>query len=1056
MHTSYDSQHDNAGSEHRSPEFTFHFDPDKIRLSNTPYGVLVDLPDGRLDGTPGGPALPIIVFEAALPPGTAIRDIKISVSECHPLAGELHVAPLQPAAIGAHLCNDLGRLRDDGLVLPWPKPQYVPPDPGLYREAVALGTQAATVLHLDRAGPQPVATLALRPLFIDEQGALQLRRAITVTLLLGEQQPDASEAAEQRASFNSRAQAERWVELVRSRVINPNLVIDFGAIFGNVLAHADYLIITDNQRWDAATIRPAGPAGGDLVAEFERLAAAKRATGLSARVVTIGEIVNGNYGTFTGSCRRDLQEVLREFIKFAHANWGTAWLLLGGDVEIVPVRSVVGYVGGFSPQATNPPEPGTSFWAGSYLKIHANVTADTPLLRTADGHRIPYDATGMSNTTRLGWIFTDASYTVRSTVPTAYIRVNGPAAQVNTELFWLTNDNTLPTDLYYADVAGYPTRAAKGSVAVFKDIDGLGGFTRLCGGHDWDNTGNSLYGQWSGAGDLDGVHYAADISVGRAPASNAAEARIFVDKVLRYSSANSYLSNAWLSKLLMVSSNWGGRTDCWPGPPLADYRYVKRPADNHAVLQLATPVLAPTFKLISVVTEADQRELPYRADASASVRGWRFALSATNASPSVLTIPMPWGATITIPLPSRWIVAYGAAAEMAPLRFILDESAADGSMLDQEALRTQLAADVPHWSSVRRLYEDELDLAAPGPAPLEHLTAARLHDRLDEGQHIVSLSGHGYWGGCCGLDPSMATALHNGGHTFIAYADSCLTNQFDVSDAISESLVQSEHGGAVAYVGNTRFSWIGVGDDFQRNFFKGLPGTRALGLLNDRRLAMLNAGTGFWPVYNRWSIFSLNLIGDPEMRIWTHRPLSLCLQLKDHIRLGELLSLQVLLEERPAPGALVTVRQGQFMRQARADRMGYVHIDLEGASAAELSVTAYHPDAALMTAAISLQSTEWIEGLVLGIRATAGDTASAVVQTGDGERSLTVAADATDLIALLAQSTAHKRAIRMHVVDGERIDIAEMLTARPASMEADAHAVDAAAETGARFMRIPA
>ena len=227
--------------------------------------------------------------------------------------------------------------------------------------------------------------------------------------------------------------------------------------------------------------------------------------------------------------------------------------------------------------------------------------------------------------------------------------------------------------------------------------------------------------------------------------------------------------------------------------------------------------------------------------------------------------------TIEFPIPSRWIVAYGTAQEMAPQRFVLDESAADGSMLDQEALRTQLAADVPGWSSVRRLYEDEIDLppAAVGATPLEHLTGAGITARLNEGQHIVSLSGHGWWGGCCGLEPSMKTSLNNGGATFIAYADSCLTNQFDFDDAISEGLVQNDHGGAVAYVGNTRFSWIGVGDDFQRNFFKGLPATRALGLLNDRRLAMVNANTGFWPVYNRWSVFSLNLIGDPEMRVWT-------------------------------------------------------------------------------------------------------------------------------------------------------------------------------------------
>ena len=289
--------------------------------------------------------------------------------------------------------------------------------------------------------------------------------------------------------------------------------------------------------------------------------------GLSARVVTIAEIVNGNFGNFAGWCRRDLQEILREFVKYAYGNWGTAWLLLGGDIDIVPTRDIVGYVGGFSPGTTDPPTAGNSFWTGTFLKIRADVGADMPLLRSSDGRRIPYDAAGTSSATQLGWIFTDASYTMRSTMPTGFVRVNGPAAQVNTELFWLTDDNRIPTDLYYADVAGYPERSADGNLSTTLELTALGAIGRRCGGHDWDIIGNSLYGQWNSTGDLDGVHYRADISVGRAPASNAAEAKTFVDKVRQYEGAPSYfLSTSWLNKLLMVSANWGGRSGY--GPPI--------------------------------------------------------------------------------------------------------------------------------------------------------------------------------------------------------------------------------------------------------------------------------------------------------------------------------------------------------------------------------------------------------------------------------------------------------------------------------------------------------
>jgi len=180
-----------------------------------------------------------------------------------------------------------------------------------------------------------------------------------------------------------------------------------------------------------------------------------------------------------------------------------------------------------------------------------------------------------------------------------------------------------------------------------------------------------------------------------------------------------------------VSANWGGRSAYGPANPLVDNSYIKRPANDHAVIQLGSAPSSFNFKLISVVTEADQRELPFRLDASASVPAWRFARSATDPSASIIVIPLPWGATIQFPIPSQWIAVYGAAAEMAPMHFILDDSAADGSMLDQEALRMQLATDMPNWSDVRRLYEDGIDLPPPavGATPLEHSRGSFDHAR---------------------------------------------------------------------------------------------------------------------------------------------------------------------------------------------------------------------------------------------------------------------------------------------------------------------------------------
>ncbi len=39
---------------------------------------------------------------------------------------------------------------------------------------------------------------------------------------------------------------------------------------------------------------------------------------------------------------RDVQEAIRNFLKLLHRHWNTQWCLLSGDINIVPVRHVLG------------------------------------------------------------------------------------------------------------------------------------------------------------------------------------------------------------------------------------------------------------------------------------------------------------------------------------------------------------------------------------------------------------------------------------------------------------------------------------------------------------------------------------------------------------------------------------------------------------------------------------------------------------------------------------------------------------------------------------------
>ena len=973
-------------------------------------GLSVSLAGGGQSGDFGGPDLPRITFEVALPPGMAAGKVDVKrKGEPIVVRERAILRPVQPPAPGSCRHAD-PRLRDDGLVRAWPTPHPVPPDPELYRRAYTADKRpAAYLVSADYQSPNGIARLAVQPLSLREDGALMLQPQLEITIDLIELK-DEDKARARRVRFHSRQQALRWTELTSSRVINAKDVARLGDHLG-FRSHADYLIITSNLAWDATTISPRGSGVGDAVAEFERLASWKRKKGLSARVVTVDDIVAGRYGTFTGACRRDLQEVLREFIKWAYSEWGVAWLLLGGDADIIPVRKVVGYVGGTTPGAKDPPDDGGSFWTGSALKLHMTAAIDD-LIRTSDGLRLRYSADGHGSTPR--WSYTtDETYAHVTSMPTQYVRVDGSASDLQAEeLFVLNNDNAIPTDLYYATVAGYGMTGANPLYFCNARTGALGS---RCTPRDWDWQDNGLYAQYNNDGDLGGQTYTADISVGRAPISSVADAKAFVDKVIGYESAGMF-SGQWIRKLLLVSSNWGGRVGIGPADPLADNTYLHSTGADHTVIQLAAPPSGSQSRLINVAADGAERVLPFRTDAAPARPGWTYVRSATNMAASVVEIWLPWQ-LLQIPVPTRWIVVYGAT-NLTPAAYVIDDAVADESMMDQEALRHQLATAVPGWSNVDRLYEDDVDLdpTARAGAPLAHLTQPALEARLDAGPHIVSLSGHGNWPGCCGLDPDVNGRLTNAGVPFIGYADSCLTNEFDLTIAISQDLVTNANGGAVAYIGNSRFSWIGVGDDFQRNCFAGLPTTTAIGLLHDRRCAGVSLLPG-WERYSRWSIFSLNLMGDPEMRVRVYAPRFPCVELIATARVDRPYMVHVQLESLPMNSAVVTASNGKWETQAVTTHDGSAALDLTGAPLGDLSITVTHPDIVPTTEISRVIGPTWHDAEIRRIDATQAEV-QAHVRWDDAERIVHLSPCGTaSLLSVLTTAITTERRIRLYVAE---------------------------------------
>ena len=940
--------------EPRELRFAFRFKREDVTLDYSLIGVVVHATGCVTVGRPGSPALPTSRVRVALPPSTRLRAVEAEARETAMLTeGPVPIAPLQPLrpAIGyddrrgpppyrrpEEQARDYDWKADDlrreqPSADRFPVPPFVPLDADEYVKAIRR--PRAEVVAVAHEGLTSVATIELRPVRLTPKGELALDVHIELTLALEPIEPQERVDA---TPIVSRAQAMRQIALTRMTVLNPREVFDFSDLYQIVGLGTDYLIITDNQQWDAAAMAPLAPAGGDLVATFERLADWKTQRGLRARVVTISDIVAGVHGGFRGNAR-DLQEVIRNFLKMAQARWGVAWVLLGGDTDIVPIRRAASdALGGVTRQGVNPPPPNSSCWTGTALRIHATNLGDwwgaSPnnlLVRRDNGLLIPYDAAGTSGPASRGWFFTtDNTYATQSATPTAFVRVNGPASEVNADLQFLYEWNTIPTDLYYSSLVG-PRYNQPGL-------------------HDWDLTNNGVYGQHADV-DLDGVNFTPTVSLGRASVGTADEAAAFVDKVIAYEKLEhpdgTRLDVDWLRSVVIVSENWGGRL--WIGAsstnPPGNNGYHHPAGAAHTLIKLET-LPDWNWSLLAYVAEGDVRLLPYRTDAAGAGRGWYFATSATDLSPNVFLVAPPGGGLIALPQPSPWIAVFGSSDELAPVGFVFNHTQLDGSLADQEGLRVQLRTEMAGFDRLSRLYEDIEDMspAAVGAAPLSLITTDRLRDALNAAPHIVSLSGHGNSNGCCKLSRAVASALTNGYRTFIAYADSCLTNQLD-DDAMSERLIGNPDGGAVAYIGNTRFSWIGVGDDYQRRFFREwatLAGDAHLGLLCDTRATLM--GGGWW---DRWAVLALNLTGDPEMPLWWRKPFTLCTPIPVFVN-----KLLWVLEEPPPPEPVFTlpyvknwnltwvhVQQGRQQALAIAQADGRVEIPLDGFAPGHAVVT---------------------------------------------------------------------------------------------------------------------
>lgn len=253
----------------------------------------------------------------------------------------------------------------------------------------------------------------------------------------------------------------------------------------------------------------------------------------------------------------------------------------------------------------------------------------------------------------------------------------------------------------------------------------------------------------------------------------------------------------------------------------------------------------------------------------------------------------------------------------------------------------------PRFDPIVKLYESR-----------GNLSASSASSALSDGYGIVFHEGHASIG-VASVGPDALTiphldALDNAPRAGLWYSVGCWSAAID-HDTFGEHWVTNPAGGGVAYVGNSRYGWgcpgypgQCVSDLYSQQFMNSLftKGLMHAGLVHaDAKHHYV--GRARTDNYMRYAMYELNLLGDPEMPIWTDAPAPLTVVCPDAVTVGSGtadLTVEVLGDGAPIEGATVCVSAGGLgiYEVGASDGAGIATLSLPvgGAGSATVVVTA--------------------------------------------------------------------------------------------------------------------
>ncbi|MEO0293381.1 MAG: C25 family cysteine peptidase [candidate division WOR-3 bacterium] len=196
----------------------------------------------------------------------------------------------------------------------------------------------------------------------------------------------------------------------------------------------------------------------------------------------------------------------------------------------------------------------------------------------------------------------------------------------------------------------------------------------------------------------------------------------------------------------------------------------------------------------------------------------------------------------------------------------------ESGIYDKDYINDKL---LPPWFTHWQMYEYDYHFDSAYGAYFnrdEVLNPANAIRRLNEGYGIVNHIDHsnpqemgaGTKTGCGGITNNDASNLANGNKYFIMVSGGCSPGAFDY-DCIGERLLLNKNGGAVAFIGGSRYNFVNFVFSFDSKFYKNLFRNEIYNIGHTLGATHIENGIPYEATI-------MNLLGDPELPIWTAPP----------------------------------------------------------------------------------------------------------------------------------------------------------------------------------------